>query len=63
MGKKSNFSKKQDFLIKYLKSLEKNMNRKTYLAYSDDINFNKTTINQLNKIEKALALIPKYSKN
>ena len=63
MGKKSNFSKKQDFLIKYLKSLEKNMNRKTYLAYSDDINFNKTTINQLNKIEKDLALIPKYSKN
>ena len=63
MGRKSNFSIKQDFLIKYLKTLEKNMNRKTYLAYRNDINFNKTTVNQLNKIEKDLALIPSFSKN
>ena len=63
MGRKSNINIKRDFLINYLKTLRKNINPRTYQAYYDDIMFNKTTVNQLNKIEKDLVLIPTYGKN
>jgi hypothetical protein len=63
MGRKSNFEKKQEIVLEQLKNLKKNLNGKTYRAYEDDIRFNKTTVNQLDKIQKDLSLIPSFSKN
>ena len=63
MGRKSNFEKKQELLLDQLKKLKEKLNGKTYRAYENDIRFNKTTVNQLNKIEKDLSLIPSFAKN
>ena len=62
MGRKSNFTKKQEILIEKLKGLKNIIHPRTYRSYDDDIRFNKTTVNQLTKIEKDLALIPSYGK-